>query len=362
MGSKFLTSRRIGLESALQSREDTMGVGGNMRIAMLASALMGSTLAAQAAQAPVGRIGQPNPRSGAFLNIYDTPDIHIATAGRIAGNDLRSVFRLCGTVEVPPVTNNTAEPAKIFDNLYWVGIPSVSAWAITTSEGIIVIDSLDNAKEAETYIEGGLRKLGLDPAQIKYVVITHAHTDHYGGAQYLASKFGAILVMSQTDWDVLARAQAPANPNLNRGPIPRRGTGVPDGFRLSLGGTAVEMVETPPHTPGAISLIFEVRDNGARHVAGLWGSIGFNFQQTQANYTKYADSVEKYENIAKARGVDTPLANHPNFDLAMEKIAALKSRGAGAPHPFVTGRETQARIFDIQTECALAGRAKLRAE
>lgn len=338
-----------------------MGVRGKLRILMLASALAGLGLAAHGAQAPVGRIGMPNPRAGAFLNVYDTPGIHIASAERIAGTDLRSVFRLCGTTQVAPIANNTAEPAKIFDNLYWVGIPSVSAWAITTNEGIIVIDSLDNAREAEIYIEGGLRKLGLDPAQIKYVIITHAHTDHFGGAQYLANKFGAALVMSETDWDVLASAPPPANPNPNRGPIPRRGTGVPDGFRLSLGGTTVEMIETPPHTPGAISLIFEVRDGAARHVAGLWGAIGFNFQQTEANYTAYANSVAKYAKIAKARGVDVPLANHPNFDLAMEKIAALKTRSAGAAHPFVTGIDTQARIFDIQTECALAGRAKLRA-
>ncbi len=338
-----------------------MAIGGKLRVVLLASMFAGSGLAALAAQAPTGRIGQPNPRAGAFLNVYDTPAIHIATAERIAGSDLRSVFRLCGTVQVPPVTNNTAEPAKIFDNLYWLGIPSVSAWAITTSEGIIVIDSLDNAREAETYIEGGLRKLGLNPNDIKYVVITHAHTDHFGGAQYLANKFGAALVMSETDWDVLSRAQPPANPNPSRGPIPRRGTGVPDGFRLSLGGTTIEMIQTPPHTPGAISLIFDVRDGAARHVAGLWGAIGFNFQQNEANYTKYAESVDKYAAIAKARGVDVPLANHPNFDLAMEKIAALRTRANGAPHTFVTGAETQSRIFDVQTECALAGRAKLRA-
>jgi len=135
---------------------------------------------------------------------------------------------------------------------------------------------------------------------------------------------------------------------------------VPDGFRLTLGETTVEMIQTPPHTPGAISLIFEVKDNGQRHVAGLWGGIGFNFQQTEANYTTYAASVKKYAAIAKARGVDVPLANHSNFDIAMEKIAALKARAAGAPNAFVTGTETQARIFDVQTECAMAGRAKIR--
>jgi metallo-beta-lactamase class B len=297
-------------------------------------------------------------RAGAVLAIYDTQAIHVASAARIAGKDLVSVARLCVPHEGPAPAANTAQPSKIFDNLYFIGIPGVSSWAITTSEGIIVIDSLDNPREAQTFIEGGLRKLGLDPNQVKYVIITHAHTDHFGGAQYLADKLHAQLVMSETDWGTLSRLAPPTNPD--RGPIPKRGTGVPDGFKLTLGDTTVEIVQTPPHTPGAISLIFPVRDGNQRHMAGLWGGIGFNFQQTEANYTTYFNSVEKYAKIAQARGVDVPIANHSNFDNAFEKIAALKTRQAGQPHPFVLGAGAQQRIFDIQEECAMAGRAKVR--
>lgn len=320
-----------------------------------------ATAAVAAGVGIAGYVQQASAAAGAVLAVYDTPDIHVATATRAAGKDLGSVLRLCGVgPAAAPIADNTAEPAKIFDNLYFVGIPGVSAWAITTTDGIIVIDSLDNPREAETFIEGGLRKLGLDPMQVKYVIITHAHTDHFGGAQYLADKLHARLVMSETDWDTLARLQPPATPNSNRGPVPSRGTGVPDGFKLTLGDTTIEIVQTPPHTPGAISLIFQVRDSSQRHMAGLWGGIGFNFQQTEANYTTYANSVEKYAAIAKARGVDVPIANHSNFDNALQKIAALKTRGLGQPHPFVLGAATQARIFDVQTECALAARAKLR--
>ena len=84
-----------------------------------------------------------------------------------------------------------------------------------------------------------MRKLGLDPMQVKYVVITHAHADHYGGAQYLADKLKAQLVMSETDWNFLATAQRSTNPE--RGPIPRRGMAVKDGDKLTLGDTTIEM-------------------------------------------------------------------------------------------------------------------------
>jgi metallo-beta-lactamase class B len=302
-------------------------------------------------------------RAAAVLFALDTEEAHIANAKAAAGSDLSSQLRLCNPRQAgpaAPLANNSAEPIKIFDNLYFVGVPSVSAWAITTSQGIIVIDSLDNPREAETYIEGGLRKLGLDPAQIKYVVITHAHTDHFGGAQYLADKFHPTLVMSGPDWDVLARAQAPANPNPNRGPIPKRGMSVKDGERLTLGDTTIEFHVTPPHTPGAISLIIPLKDGNANHVGALWGGIGFNFQQTEANYTTYGDSVERFSRVAAERSADVPMANHSNFDDAFKKMAALKTRAPGQPNPFVLGAETQARIFTVQQECALATRARVR--
>ena len=342
-----------------------MRVGTRVRSITLASAALiaGAGLATYAVGAPPAA----GPRAGGVLAVYDTVDAHVATATRLAGNDanLKSVARIC----TPPqqgggggaaATSNTAEPAKIFDNLYFIGIPSVSAWAITTSAGIIVIDSLDNSRESETFIEGGLKKLRLDPMQVKYVIITHAHNDHFGGAQYLADKLHAQLVMSETDWGVIERMQPPPAANTNRGPLPKRGRAVKDGDKLTLGDTTIEIYQTPPHTPGAISLIIPLKDGNQRHVGALWGGIGFNFQQSEANYTTYVNSVEKFAAVAKARGADVPMANHSNFDNAFQKMAALKTRTAGQRHPFVLGAETQEKIFDIQQECAMAARARLR--
>jgi len=336
-----------------------MGVGNGTRTVMLASA---------AAAACIGYIAYADaaaPRAGAVLAVYDTTDIHVATAARTAGQDanLKRVTALCGGPlgAVPaPVANNTAEPAKVFDNLYFIGIPSVSAWAITTSAGIIVIDTLDNPREAETFVEGGLKKLGLDPMQVKYVIITHAHNDHFGGAQYLADKLHAQLVMSDTDWGVIEHMQPPPAGNTNRGPLPKRGKSVKDGEKLTLGDTTIEIYQTPPHTPGAISLIIPLKDGNERHVGAFWGGIGFNFAQSEANYTTYVNSVEKFAKVAKEKGADVPLANHSNFDNALQKIQALKTRAAGQKHPFVLGPELQQKIFDIQEECAMAGRARLR--
>ena len=52
---------------------------------------------------------------------------------------------------------------KVFDNLYFVGSRIHSAWALTTNEGIILIDTLFDYNSEEAIV-GGLKKLGLDPA------------------------------------------------------------------------------------------------------------------------------------------------------------------------------------------------------
>ena len=97
------------------------------------------------------------------------------------------------------------EPVKVFDNLYFVGQSEFSAWAVKTSAGIILVDTIfDYSVEDE--VVGGLKKLGLDPAQIKYAIVSHGHGDHSGGAKYLQDHFGTRIILSAADWDLLDRS------------------------------------------------------------------------------------------------------------------------------------------------------------
>src|SRR2546430_12177059 len=150
----------------------------------------------------------------------DTAESHIATAKAAARDDLTGLFdRTCGSLNPPAAgrgaaaggaqatlarDNWHAEPVKVFDNLYFVGQTEYSAWAVTTSDGIIVVDALwDYSVEDE--VVNGLKKLGLDPAKIKYVLVSHGHIDHTGGAKLLQDRFGARVILSAADWDLLDR-------------------------------------------------------------------------------------------------------------------------------------------------------------
>jgi metallo-beta-lactamase class B len=259
----------------------------------------------------------------------------------------------------PPRSQWHAEPAKVFDNLYFLGMTEYSAWAVTTSDGIIVIDPLfDYAVEDE--VVNGLTKLGLDPKRIRYVLVSHAHTDHVGGARLLQDKFGARVVMSAADWDLVATDTASY-------PKPKKDVVAVDGQKLTLGDTTLTLYMTPGHTLGTISTIIPVKDNGRAHTALLWGGTNFNWRNNGGAryitpdrpptfwYQNYSSSARKMKDIAAKAGADVLLSNHSNYDGTKTKLPALTKRVAGAPHPYVVGNASIGRFLTVADECAKAG-------
>jgi metallo-beta-lactamase class B len=245
----------------------------------------------------------------------------------------------------PPRDRWYAEPAKIFDNLYFIGSKDVSAWAVTTSDGIILIDSLYEYS-VEEQIANGLKKLGLDPTKIKYVIDTHGHLDHYLGSKFLQDRYGARIVLSEADWNLMARDNIPADLK------PKKDMVATDGQKLTLGDTTITMYVTPGHTPGTISLLIPIKDGTQRHLAGMWGGVGFNFQRSPDAFNTYATSARRFKDIVAKAGVDVHLTNHANQDKTLEKIAALQGRQPGSPNPFVVGNEAIQRFLTVVSECA----------
>jgi len=255
----------------------------------------------------------------------------------------------------PPRDQWHAEPVKVFDNLYFLGQTEYSVWAVTTSAGIIVIDTIfDYSVEDE--VVGGLKKLGLDPAQIKYAIVSHGHGDHSGGAKYLQDHFNTRILLSAADWDLLDRSN---------GTKPRRDMVVADGQTLTLGDTTLTMYLTPGHTPGTISTIVPVKDNGRPHVMAEWGGTAFNFTITPDKdrefwFNTYIASAERFRDIAAKAGADGVIANHTNFDGSKVKLPKLAARKPGDPHPYVIGAESVRRYLTVADECAKAALIDLK--
>jgi len=243
-----------------------------------------------------------------------------------------------------------AEPRRVFDNLFWVGQTRYTAWAVTTPEGIVVIDPLFEYS-VEAAIEDGLTRLGLDPGDIRYVIVSHGHRDHVGGARYLQDAFGARVIMAPEDWDLVEASGG-------EWPKPVRDIEATEGYRLELGGTVLTLHGTPGHTPGTISTIFPVQDGDETHMAALWGGTAFNFMGDDDEdrwFREYISSAERFADIARSAGVDVLLSNHPQYDGSTTKLPALASRAPDAPHPYVIGAESVDRYLTVAAECARAG-------
>jgi metallo-beta-lactamase class B len=250
-----------------------------------------------------------------------------------------------------------AEPAKVFDNFYFVGGKIHSSWALTTKDGIILLDTI-YPYNSEELILGGMRKLGLDPKDVKYVLISHAHNDHIGGAEMLQNRFHPRIVMAGPDWDMVEKF-----PNRYKTMAPKRDIVATDGMKITLGESTVTVWFTPGHTPGTISYTLTVLDRGKPVNVVYSGGTAFNFVNNTPdpgirNFQIYIDSQRHLADKAKSTGATVLLSNHSEFDNAYNKNRMLAGRGNG-PHPYDIGAEWVQRYFKVTEGCARAAQLKL---
>ena len=171
--------------------------------------------------------GVPTPEE---LAASEEAQQHMAAAMALAGSDLvDKAEALCSAAGprraalvrraagLPPVEDYVLDPTRVFENLYYIGFNDVGAWVIDTSEGLILVDTLNSPDEARDVLVPGLEKLGLDPTQIKYIVIGHGHNDHVGGASYLQQTYGARILISELDWDLALSGETPDRPRPDAG-------------------------------------------------------------------------------------------------------------------------------------------------
>src|SRR2546430_11896394 len=169
-------------------------------------------------------------------------------AAQIAAEPLSKTYRV---TRANDVEFQKVEPFKVFDNLYYVGPGYVSVWLLTTPEGNILFDTAQ-----EPYVDwviGNIRKVGVDPKTIKYIILSHGHLDHFGGAAKIQEASGARVVAGEEDWkmieDVGSRQGRGGTPPPRR---PEKDMVVKAGRPLELGGQSLKVHQTPRHPPAAL--------------------------------------------------------------------------------------------------------------
>jgi metallo-beta-lactamase class B len=228
------------------------------------------------------------------------------------------------------------KPFRIFDNVYYVGINWVASYVIDTGEGLILIDSLYGRWVRQLF--RNIAALGLNRADVKYVINTHGHFDHTGGAAWFQQMYGARVVMAAEDW---ALAEAKPDFAVFYMPVPTRDVVAEDGDVIELGDTRIELFKTPGHTEGVLSLRYQVRDGDRLHTAMTLGGVGLNFSGEE----RTASYIESYRRLQSMQdGIEASLPNHAAMADVFDRAERLQNRQPGEPHPFVDATAYQASL------------------
>ena len=240
-------------------------------------------------------------------------------------------------------------PFKVFDNLYYVGPGSVSVWLIPTNQGLILIDSAQ-----EPYVDhviDGIRKVGFDPKNIRYILLSHGHLDHFGGAARIQELSGARVATLEEDWQLIEAAGK--GPGRGGNPPPRapaRDMVIKEGDTVTLGNSSLKVFKLPGHTPGSPSFEFTVYDGGKPYKAFVFGGPGprggvGGGEQFLASVNRVAGM----QDVQVAVHVHSWLTSYPYPNGGIfERAQQLARRKPGEPHPFADNASWREWLKQVQ--------------
>ena len=270
----------------------------------------------------------------------------------------------------------------LFDNFYWIGNTGIGAWLVTSDDGYILFDAMNSEDDARDIILPAIKKLGLDPMKIKYMVFGHNHFDHTGGGEYIQRITKAKAVMHRDDWNIYLRAQArgggggrgaggaraggagaeasaaapaaaaaPAIANAN--PKMTRDIDATDGMEITIGNrqkvTATIFTMTG-HTPGSIGMVVPVSYQGRQHPI-LLITAGSDIN----NRAEFIGGYEHIWDMAIKMKAESVMQSHPNTNMnILARTKYVNDNFPPAKNPLLYGAERTARYLNIVRNCTLA--------
>ncbi len=205
------------------------------------------------------------------------------------------------------------EPFKIIGNTYFVGTFPASSHLIDTGDGLILIDT--GYSDTLFLLINSIYKLGFSPYDVKYIIHTHWHWDHTAATAAFVHLTGAKTFIGKKDGEKVKQFFEP-DVLLSEGDV------------VELGNTKIEVVETPGHTEGTISLFYETEENGKIYQVGTFGGAGantlakgkFDYENCRADYLESLNKLRQ-------RKVDVFIGNHVWNNDTERKAIVLKETG-----------------------------------
>ena len=239
-------------------------------------------------------------------------------------------------------------PFRIAGNLYYVGSKGLASYLVTTSQGHILINS--NLVESVPQLRASVEQLGFRFADIKVLLISHAHWDHNAGSAAIKTLTGAQYMVMDGDVPVV---ESGGKADFQYGNEPEMATPVTkvdrvlhDGDEVRLGSAVLVARLTPGHTKGCTTWTLKVDDGGRTFNVVIIGSPNVNPGYKlvgNAAYPQIAADYERTFSVLKSLPVDIFLGAHGSYFNLPAKYERLK---AGAPAPFIDPEGYRAYVAD----------------
>ncbi len=243
-------------------------------------------------------------------------------------------------------------PFHLCGNLYHVGGTCSPSYLLDTDDGLLLIDT--GFPKTGYFLIQNIHELGFDPRNIRWILHSHGHFDHFGCTRALQEFSGAKTYLGAEDREI-------ANGTLPLSWAEELGTAydeafepdvlLRDGDTLTFGNVTIQCIATPGHTGGAMGFFFDLQENGKTYRAGTHGGVGFNSMKSEFLKKYGLDPVCRDRFLAsldrlKLEKVDVFYGNHLWNNRTDEKLAARAADPAG-PNPFIDPAEWE--IFLTQT-------------
>jgi metallo-beta-lactamase class B len=244
-----------------------------------------------------------------------TSEQNIAASGSTSTEPFRMPMSEQENIAENPSWTAPQKPFRIYGNTWYVGPHGLGVFLITAPTGNVLIDC--GVPGDAPLIEANIRSLGVNLHDIKWILNSHAHSDHAGCIAKLAHDTGAQVIAGAADVPLLERGGRDDPQYGNRFPFPlvHVARAVTDGERLHLGDLVLTAHATPGHTKGNITWTWmSCKGKHCLHMVDV-GSL------SAPGFKLLGDS--KQPNILKEFGhsfvvvaslpCDIPLAPHPGM-------------------------------------------------
>jgi len=229
----------------------------------------------------------------------------------------------------------------IFDDLLIVAQKETNCFVLKSDDGLIVIDAIWPCEEAFNAIISAIKDVGWNPNDVKKLVLTHGHLDHTGCGKCFVEHYGVKTYLSKIDDDFWQRH--PLRHDLLKDF--NIDVYVQYGDVIKLGNKSIYVFETPGHTPGGLSYIFNVTENGKEYKAALWG--GSTPPPSICDIVDYMKSLDYFIEQTEKHNVEVVLSNHTAFDNGIERIKYSQKRMSYMSNIYVIGQNDVKKYFQV---------------